>query len=448
LYPTQPTETPPPAPPIVARADQGDAKILDDVRAAIGRFVVLPSEAASIAVPLWIAATHAQRVATHATRLAVLSPEKRCGKTRLLDILAVLSRAPLISANASTAAIFRSIDEDDPPTLLLDEADSIFGKRADDAGVQDLRGLLNAGFGRDRPSLRCIGAKQVPTPFPTFAMAALAAIGDLPDTILDRSVIVRMRRRSPGERVDPFRARRDKPPLHALRDRLAAWIEANLDALRDADPLLPLEDRAADAWEPLIAVADLAGGAWPDRARTAAVFLANEADAAASELSLGLRLLADLRTIFGDLGTTEASSAALVDHLRALSESPWGAFDFTAAKLAHRLRPYGVSPLPLRPGGASGPQVRGYRLSDLADVFARYLPAVPPSQTVTPSHSQVGPVTPSGAVTVQTVTRGESVTGLTRDCDAVTPCDTPVRGPKTPQETLADAFGPFVEQSE
>src|SRR5262249_39376618 len=128
----------------------------------------------------------------------------------------------------------------------------------------------------------------------TFAMVALAGIGDLPDTITDRAVIIRMRRRGPGESVSAFRTRRDAPPLHDLRGQLAGWAESQLDKLRDAVPEMPLDDRAADNWEPLVAVADAAGSSWPGRARRAAMVLAAEADAEAAETSLALRLLADL----------------------------------------------------------------------------------------------------------------------------------------------------------
>jgi hypothetical protein len=107
-------------------------------------------------------------------------------------------------------------------------------------------------------------------------MAMLAAIGDLPDTIMDRAIVIRMRRRAPGEKVSPFRTRRDAPPLKVLRDQLHESVRGNLDSLRDAVPDLPVEDRAADTWEPLFAVVDLAGGDWPRRVRTACLALSGE----------------------------------------------------------------------------------------------------------------------------------------------------------------------------
>jgi len=200
------------------------AELLDDLHAAVTRYVVLPSEHAADAVVLWIAASHALPAWQHAPRLAIASPEKRCGKSRLLDVIAATCHDPLITVNATVAAVFRSlaVDEDHPRTLLVDEADTIFATKTRADQNEDLRGLLNAGHQRNRPATRCVGPQQTPTEFPTFAMAALAGIGTLPDTITDRAVNITMRRRRPDERVAPYRTRRDEPALHDLRDRLAA----------------------------------------------------------------------------------------------------------------------------------------------------------------------------------------------------------------------------------
>src|SRR6185437_8335397 len=162
------------------------------------------------------------------------------------------------------AAVYRSISED-PPTMLVDEADTIFGPKAD--GNEDLRGLLNAGHQRNRPAKRYDAGTNRVESIPTFAMAALAGIGAMPDTIEDRAVVIRMRRRAPNESVAPYRHRRDRPALTSAADRLARWLGKHLADLERATPAMPLEDRAADTWEPLIAVADLAGGPWPELAR-------------------------------------------------------------------------------------------------------------------------------------------------------------------------------------
>src|SRR5712691_6540723 len=199
------------------------ALILGQLHAILTRYVILPSAEAAVAVALWIAATHAQASWAHAPRLVIRAPEKRCGKSRLLDIVEGTCHAPLITVNASPAAVYRAIGSDVPPTLLVDEADTIFcGKNAD--ANEDLKGLLNAGHQRNRPAIRWdSGARRLET-IPTFAMAALAGIGAMPDTIEDRAVVVRMRRRAPGETVAPFRHRRDRPGLSQVAAQLDRWL--------------------------------------------------------------------------------------------------------------------------------------------------------------------------------------------------------------------------------
>lgn len=99
------------------------ADLLDELAGVLARYVVLPSPEALDAVVLWITATHGQPTWTHAPRLVVKSPLKRCGKSRLLDVVEATSHAATMTMNATVAAIFRSIDPADPPTLLMDEAE-------------------------------------------------------------------------------------------------------------------------------------------------------------------------------------------------------------------------------------------------------------------------------------------------------------------------------------
>lgn len=365
--------------------------LLDELRALAVRYVVLPSEHAIVAVTLWIAATHALVSFQHAPRLAINSPMKRCGKSRLLDIVSGLCHRPLLTVNATVAAVFRSLDISPPPTLIIDEADTLFGSKRVAEQNEDLRALLNAGHGRNRPALRCVGPNQTPTEFPTFAMAALAGIGDLPDTITDRAVNVTMRRRRNDEKVSTFRERRDGPLLAAMRERLRVWTEAHLKVLADAQPEMPVEDRAADTWEPLIAIADLAGGDWPKRARAAALAMTAENDEGDLDRSLEQRLLADVRDVFAELaGVSFLPSRELVLRLYKIEDAPWNDLEMTPTSLAKRLRSFGVRPRPNAQGTA-----RGYHRADLSDAFDRYLstpdpePALPPSEAVKASEPQV-----------------------------------------------------------
>src|SRR6266487_975497 len=167
------------------------------------------------AATLWVAATHAQDAWEHATRLVVKSPLKRCGKSRLLDLVEHLAHNVLVTGNISPAALARSVTATDPPTLVCDEMDAVFIKRGGERSeaAEILRGLINSGHQRGRPYTRWDVTTRQLEQCPTFAMAALAGIGDLPDTIEDRGVIVTMRRRARGEQVTPLRRRRDVPAL-------------------------------------------------------------------------------------------------------------------------------------------------------------------------------------------------------------------------------------------
>jgi hypothetical protein len=370
------------------------AAILDQLRAALTRYVILPSPEAADAVTLWIAASHAQAAWAHAPRLVIRAPEKRCGKSRLLDVVEGTCHAPLITVNASPAAVYRAIGADGgPPTLLVDEADTIFGPGAD--GNEDLRGLLNAGHQRNRPTIRWDNNSRTLEKIPTFAMAALAGIGAMPDTIEDRAVVVRMRRRAPGETVAPYRHRRDRPRLANVAWELTKWLGEHLDMLEAAEPPMPLEDRAADTWEPLIAVADLAGGNWPTRARHAAVMLTEERDEATAT-SDRIRLLGDCQTAFGQHDAIPTN--VLLDRLKADPEAPWADYQttgLTARGLATMLREYDIRSTNIRFALPTG-QTKGYRRTDFADAWQRYCPTPDQSPPGYPSHpSQPSP--PSSA---------------------------------------------------
>jgi Protein of unknown function (DUF3631)/Toprim domain len=343
------------------------ATLLDELRDTFTRYVVFPDDHTPAAVALWTVVTHALPAFECAPRLVVTSPEKRCAKSRLLDIIAGTCHYPLATVNATVAAVFRSLDAKHPPTLLIDEADAIFGNKKLSELNEDLRALLNAGHQRGRPALRCVGPNQTPTKFPTFAMAALAGIGAMPDTITDRAVNISMRRRAPGEAVSQYRSRRDGPKLQQLRERLAAWAVGQLDELTKAVPDMPVEDRAADTWEPLIAVADAAGDHWPKTARAACVTLVGDAESADEERSYGVRLLTDIRNIFAENCVSFLPSQQIVNALRAIDESPWNDFDLTRSKLSYRLREFDIR-TKHNPAGTA----RGYRVEDFWDAFARY----------------------------------------------------------------------------
>ena len=354
------------------------AGLLDDLAAFVRRFVVI-SDAQAAAVALWIVHTHALEAAEETPYLAITSAEKRSGKTRLLEILTRLVARPLATSNISDAALFRSI-ANDRPTLLFDEIDAIFGPKARDR--EDLRGMINAGHRRGAEVRRCGGANRDRLEvFPVFCPKALAGIGTLPETVADRSLPVRLERRAPSEAVERFRRRDVEPEAAALRERVERFAAESIAALGAARPELPadLDDRAQDWAEPLLAIADLAGGEWAQRARRAIVEL--RGGEPAEDDSIGVRLLADVRGAFETLAADRLSTADLLDHLHGLDEAPWAEWHkgkpLSARGLSDRLKPYRVRSRTVRLDDGSTP--KGYKREQLEDAWRRYLPANPAS---------------------------------------------------------------------
>ncbi len=363
--------------------------LLDHLAAFVRRFVVL-SRAQGAVVALWTLHTHALEAADSTPYIAITSAEKRSGKTRLLEVLAELVARPLSTANISEAALFRSIAQD-APTLLFDEIDAIFGVKARDR--EDLRGLVNAGHRRGASVRRVGGANRDKLEaFPVFCPKALAGIGQLPDTVADRAIPIRLERRAPDERVERGRLRRIKLESEPLRERAERWAaEETVDRLRHAEPELPeqLDDRAQDGAEPLLAIADLAGGDWPVRARRAFVEL--HGAPAPDEDSLGVRLLSDLRAVFGT--RDRMTSADLATALDGLEEAPWADLwgrELDARGLARRLRPYGIAPHSIQ--FESG-KARGYRREQFEDAWKRYLPLTRTVERSTVLHTSTEPRT-------------------------------------------------------
>ena len=292
------------------------AALLDQVYAFLGRFVAYPSEHAPVAHTLWIAHTHAMDAFESTPRLAFLSPEPGSGKTRALEVTEPLVPRPVEAVNVTPAYLFRKVaDESGRPTILFDEIDTVFGPKAKDN--EEIRGLLNAGHRKGAVAGRCVVKGQTVTTedIPAYCAVALAGLGGLPDTILSRSVTIRMRRRAPDEKVEPWRRRIHAPEAEGLRDQLAMWAVECVGPCHRylARNAAGVNDRDAD--EALLAIADVAGKNWPARARAAAVAFVTEGKD--SSPSLGVRLLSDFRSVFAEADKAWAK-------LHALDDAPWG----------------------------------------------------------------------------------------------------------------------------
>ncbi|MFG3296075.1 DUF3631 domain-containing protein [Streptomyces sp. NPDC048179] len=365
------------------------AALLNDVEAFHRRFNVFPTEAAYVAVTLWDAHAHLLDCFDSTPRLAFLSPEPGSGKSRALEIVETLVPAPMTAVNASAAALFRSVSNPNGrPTILFDEIDTVFGPKAGEN--EELRGFLNAGHRRTGVTYRCIGdgGNQTVQAFPSYCAVAVAGLGSLPDTIMTRSVIIRMRRRARNERVESFRARVHEAEGHKLRDRLAKWAEHARGFVMGAWPDMPdgVTDRPADVWEPLLAIADAIGGDWPERARKACVTLVT-ASKANDKGSLGIRLLADLRDHVM-VGIDRLPTVAILDRLNALDDAPWADLHgkpLDNRRLSRMLAEYMTAdnePIASRNIKTAGSVLKGYYATDLHDAWARYCP--PPRESPLP----------------------------------------------------------------
>jgi hypothetical protein len=364
------------------------AKLLNDVHAFLGRFVAYPSDAAHVAHTLWTAHTHLMDAWDSTPRIAFLSPEPGSGKTRALEVTELLVPNPVEAVNVSPAYLFRKVaSEDGAPTLLFDEIDTVFGPKAKDN--EEIRGLLNAGHRKGAVAGRCVvrGKEVFTEELPAYCPVAMAGLGYLPDTIFTRSVIVKMRRRAPNETVEPYRRRLEVEKGQRLRDRLALWATTILDQVRDTYPIMPdgIADRAADVWEALLSVADAAGGEWPERARVTAVTLVTSS--IRGEGSLGIQLLTDIKTVFGD--REAMATKTLLNELINMDESVWADIKgkpITDRGLAFRLRAYEVGSKVVRIGEGTA---KGYAKGDFYDAWQRYLPQ-PPMEEVTEVTSVTG----------------------------------------------------------
>ncbi len=385
-------------------------EVLNEVRAFIKRFCVFPNECCLNAVTLWAAHTHIVEHLYTTARLAVLSPELASGKTRVLEILNLLVPLPEFSFSASTASIFRLLAKEQI-TLLFDEVDTIWSKRGKDDSNEDLRALLNAGYKKGAAIPRCTGKDYEVTRFKVYCAVAMAGIGNLPETIMSRSVIINMRRRAPDEKIEPFYWRTHEPEGHKIRDRLAEWAESVGAEIGTHIPEMPegIVDRPAEVWEPLLTVADSAGGDWPEMARDACRHLCSQTDDRRD--SLGVRLLSDLRKIFRDelhLKTADVIRLLTTDNERLEplldDDAPWPDLygkAINSRTLSRYLKPYGIKPTKIRFGNGKNDSYQGYRAEDLSDAWTRYLPQTTPAEAEQAEHpEQGGIVTPfrSGSV--------------------------------------------------
>ncbi|HTV40311.1 MAG TPA: DUF3631 domain-containing protein [Candidatus Sulfotelmatobacter sp.] len=355
-------------------------ELLSDIEATIKRHVVL-SDAAATALAVWVLHSYVYELRDTVAYVAIESPEKRCGKTTLLTVLATMANKPLIASNVTVGALFRAIDTCGP-TLFIDEADTFL------AGNGTMRGIINSGNARRTAYVLRLSKSGNPKStvaavqtarngqsdsglqrYSCWCPKAIAMIGKVPDTIADRSIVVQMVRKLTSEKRVPLAAL-DAAIFKAKCARFAQDFEP---AIRECEKIHGdgLNDRAADTFDPLYVIARLAGQDWEQKLHTAALALAPVAQSRSS----GTELLQDIyamlvlsketrmftRTILTFLKDPEFAPESLVTKYSALDEF----------KIAQSLRPYGIKPIAFRMGKVVG---RGYSVDELGDAVARYVP--------------------------------------------------------------------------
>ncbi len=387
-------------------------EILHSLHDTIKKHVVLDPSAV-LAGTLWIVLTYCYDSFRILPILAVTSPEKRCGKTTLLEVLAGLTNKPLLASNITPSAIFRTIEKH-RPCLLIDEADTFLKDN------EELRGIVNSGHTRKsafviRTNLNTLEVEC----FSTWGPKAISLIGSLPDTLRDRSISLRMKRKTTSEKVTKVSIGFDDEHLK-LRRMIKRFAIDNTETLKSISPAIPetSNDRATDNWLPLLSIAKLAGGEWLDRARTAMLDIEQVSD----EDTIKQTLLRDIKGIFE--ARDKISSKELVEKLIVIEDHPWGDWrrgkSITQNGLARLLKPFAILSKTIRIGGETA---KGYTLEQFVEVFERYLPPTPPVQSVTTSQ----PTPAKGLRGFQSVTQASDVTVANlwnptpvKECDGVT----------------------------
>ena len=398
----------------------GDA-LFCEIADTCSSYVVLPEHADTV-LALWTAHCHTYQAFTCTPRLNVTSPQKQCGKTLLLDVLSSLVPRALPTENMTTPVFFRAVAQFEP-TFLADEYDTYFRHN------EDLRGALNAGHRRGGQVLRVEGDAREIRAFTVFAPVAFGGIRELPETLQDRSIILRLKRATKAEidKKGRFDIRKTKAEQELCR-KLARWGQDNFDALAAADPDMgDLHNRQADNWRPLYAIADVVGGDWPNAIREAMKALTIADD----DQSIVNMLLADTQDIFNDRAERKLpyadriKSVDLASALHKIEGRPWAEY----GRQSKPISPNQIARLFHRHHIVSGStrfgkddNAKGYKLSAFEDDFDRYL-SDPPSTNGTTSQASDH----AGSSDFQNVTPDPDVTDRNRlkasnhgGCDVVT----------------------------
>jgi Protein of unknown function (DUF3631) len=347
--------------------------LLASVSRRIRRHIVA-SEHLFTAAALWTGFAWTHDAYAHSPLLLATSKEPNSGKTTLIELLKLLVPRGLSAVDMTAPTLFRFIEKFNP-TFVCDEADTLFREK------EQLRSLFNSGWTRGSGVPRINPDTLEPEIFPTFAPKIIGMKGlRLPDATLSRAIVLEMQRKLPGEVVEDFE-HLDDAELLMLRGQFARWAADNTTSLRQAKPAVPegFYNRLACNWRPLLAVADRAGGDWPELARKAAEALTGKDPG-----TVYAETLAAIRAILGD--NERMFSEDIVRELHAIEGGPWAEWGkngkpISQNALARLLKP--ITPEQMRIGAETK---RGYERSQFRDAFARYLPPEPETAPSQPKH--------------------------------------------------------------
>jgi hypothetical protein len=339
------------------------SELLDTIYKVVLDYIIMPKKSA-IAFSLWTTLTYCYDAFRILPVQGITSPEKRCGKTRLLEVLSGLAYRAFPSCNLRPATVYRVIEKC-RPCFLIDEADTFLPNN------DELRGVLNSGHAvKNAFVTRCNSETNEPERFSTWCPKAIALIGKLPGTLDDRAICISLKRKLPTERVKRLGLDFDDECLD-LRRKCQRWATDNIDKLKVADPQLPSidNDRALDNWTPLLAIADLIGGSWPEKARDAMVKI----EAAKEDDSARVILLQDIQSVFNGRACEILWTQNLIEALIAMEDRPWSEWKkgkpLSAASLSKLLKPFEIKPGQLK---MDGKNKNGYELKHFKDAFERY----------------------------------------------------------------------------
>jgi putative DNA primase/helicase len=359
------------------------AELFNQIFNTMQRFIIADKESLEAAA-MWTALTWLVEHATVLPIAMITAPEKGCGKTVFLSTIQEMVCRPIQACNISSSSLFRSVEQWQP-TLLIDEADSFLREN------EELRGILNSGHTRN--SAYVIRTEEIkgewqPVKFKTWSAKAISGIKleGLSPTLTSRAILLPLRKKKPSEKTENLR-HADPKQFQEIKSKLHRWALDNGQRFSKLRPEMPeLQNRDGDNWEPLLAIAQLAGPEWFTRIKNAALKIVGKTD---SSPSLEQELLSDIQEVFNKKNVDRLSSVNLIDALLADELGPWQTYNrgkpITARQLARKLKPYSIHPKPIKIAGVTH---KGYLLSDFTDTFARYLSFFSPGGNLTVTQLQ------------------------------------------------------------